>query len=962
MRSIAITGGFVLALALVLSGGAMAATAGDVVINEVYVNSPLTYDAPEYIELYNTTASAIDLAGWVITGTEYDGFCGEHHHQIPSSISIAAHGYIVIARDAKSNDETGNPGFTATFGFAPDLEMYDSGMYYEVDDTSVPNTICQNSDSYDDQIRLIPGTSDYAKSCSGSYNRYEVLYLYDTAAKTNLIDAMEYIDPAYCTADQCAGVNVSDSDAYSGLPGEGLSLGRDASSGDTNNSSADFYIEVATPRAQNSVNTPPEMWTLRYSPCAPSASDSVEVSIYATDPDGIASVYCYYSLNGGAYSNVQMYAAPGDSLYKRKIPPQADGSQMKFYVKATDAYAVPATSVYPEDAPTGAYSYAVGMTLIYDVQYVSIPYDSSTYVGKAVNVTGTVTVGRGVYGDYNFVIQDGSGPWNGIFVYDPTASVPAEEGDSVIVSGKVNEYFNRTELYMFVGCYDELSEGNDLPAPVVTTTASLALTVNKDAEQYEGVLVRVEDVTVTDDSLGYGEWQINDGSGACTVGDLGYYFYTPVLSDALDAVQGILDYTYSDYKIEPRWSEDIIGPPMIFDLVYTPHAPTASNQITFSATVKGSHTITSVKLFYSTNGGASFDSTNMTSPDSVYTAILGPYANGTVVDYYVRATDSQPMSSRKPASGTYDLYVGMVSIYAVQYVVSPADSSAYAGKPVNLAGIVTAATGEYSNNFFFIENHYGAGTAEFKGVKVYDRTGTVSVARGDSVTVSGDVMEYYGETEIGMFFPEAITIHAHNVSVPAAYSTTTASIPAGEKWEGVLVAANNSTVSNPDAGYGEWLITNGTATDTCRVGDAAPYSYVPQLSDAVHVTGIVMYAYSIYTLQPRDDDDICEPGDAGVDGGATLPTRLEMGVRPNPMLDGAEIRFALPATGNVNLKIYNVKGELVKTLASGRTEAGEHTVGWNGTNGRGNRVTSGIYFLRLETQAGSAVSKLVVSK
>ena len=962
MRSVAVTGCFVAVLALALSGVAMAAAAGDVVINEVYVNSPLAFDAPEYIELYNTTASAINLSGWVISGTEYDGLCGEHHHQIPTGITIAAHGYIVITRDALSNDEVGNPGYTATFGAAPDLEMYDSGQYYEVDDASVPNTICTNADAYDDQIRLIPGTSDYSKSCSGSYNRYEVLYLYDSAARTNLIDAMEYIDPAYCTADQCAGVNVSDNDAYSGIPGEGLSLGRDPSSTDTNNSSADFHVEVATPRAQNSLNTPPNMWTLRYMPCAPSASDSVEISIYATDPDGIATVYCYYSLNGGAFSNKQMFAALGDSLYKCKIPPQADGSQMKFYAKATDAYAAPATAVYPDDAPTGAYSYAVGMTLIYDVQYVSIPYDSSTFVDKAVNVTGTVTVGRGVYNNNTFVVQDGSGPWNGIWVYDPTAAVPAEEGDSVIISGKVSEYFNRTELYMFVGCYDEISEGNAVPAPVVTSTASLALTANKDAEQYEGVLIRVENVTVTNDSLGYGEWQLNDGSGACTVGDLGYYFYTPNTGDVLDAVQGILDYSYLDYKIEPRWSEDIIGPPMIFDLVYSPHAPTASSQITFTATVKGSHAITSVKLFYSTNGGASFDSTGMTSPDSVYTAVLGPYAAGTTVEYYVRATDSQPMSSRKPAVGTYDLYVGMLTIYDVQHVVAPADSSPYAGKPVNIAGVVTAATGEYSNNFFFIENHYGAGTPAFKGIKVYDRTGTVSVARGDSVTVSGDVMEYYGETEIGMFFPEAITIHAHNVKVPPAYSTTTASIPAGEQWEGVLVAANNSTVANPDAGYGEWLITNGAAADTCRVGDAAPYAYVPALNDAVHVTGIVMYAYSIYTLQPRDDDDICEPGDAGVDTGTALPARLELGVRPNPMIAGAEIRFALPVTGNCDLKVYNVKGELVSTLVSGKTEAGEHTIGWNGTNARGNRVTSGIYFLRLETQAGSVATKVVVSR
>jgi hypothetical protein len=514
---------------------------------------------------------------------------------------------------------------------------------------------------------------------------------------------------------------------------------------------------------------------------------------------------------------------------------------------------------------------------------------------------------------------------------------------------------------MFVGCYQEVDAGHALPDPVVVSTNTIATTSGL-AERYEGVLIRVENVTVTNDSLGFGEWEINDGSGACRVDDDGFYYYAPNTGDVLDAVQGILDWGYADYKMEPRYSDDIIGPPVIFDLVYAPHAPTASNQITVSATVKGSHPITSVKLFYSTNGGASFDSTNMTSPDSVYTAIIGPYANGTTVNYYVRATDNQPMVARKPAAGSYDFYVGMKTIYDVQYVVAPADSSPLAGKPVNVSGVVTAATGEYSDFFFFIENHYGAGTPEFKGVKVYDRTGTVSVARGDSVTVSGDVMEYYSETEIGMFFPEAITIHSHGNAVPKAYATTTASISSGERWEGVLVSANNATVTGTKDVHGEWLITNGTAADTCRVGDAAGYAYQPQLSDLVHVTGVVMYAYSLYTLQPRNDDDICEPGDAGAGGGAGNPTRLSVAVRPNPMLNGGEVRFALPVTGNVELKVYNVKGELVRTLVDARTEAGEYTIAWNGNNDRGSKVTSGIYFIRLEARGGSAVSKVVVSR
>jgi len=962
MRTSVAGGTIFLTAVLALYSLGFGASAGDVVINEVWVNDAHTFDSGEYIELYNRTASPIDLGKWVLDGTEYDGTCGEHHWQMPTGITIPAYGYIVIARDAQSENEVVNPGFTGTWGFKPTVEMFDPLMYFEIDDVTVPNMVCQNPDigtPHDTQIRLIPGTSDYSKSCSGSYNRYEVLYLYADSSRTQLIDAMEYRDPAYCAADQCLGINVSDNDAFVGIPDPGISLGRDGSGTDTNNSLADFYLEVATPKAQNSINVPPDIWTLRYSPCAPKASNTVTISCYAKDPDGIFSAKCYYSVNGGAYSNTAMSAAPGDSLYSCVLPAQSDGSQITFYVEATDNNPVKATSRYPADAPAGAYRYSVGMTLISSVQYVDIGGDSSSYAGKAVNITGIVTAGRGLYNDYIFVIQDGSGAWNGIWVFDPTASVPAEEGDSVIVSGKVNEYFLQTELYMFVGCYNEISAGHALPAPVTVATSALATTSTL-AERYEGVLTKVQNVTVTNDSLGFGEWEVNDGSGACRIGDYAYYTYVPNTGDHLDGIQGILNYAYNYYMLDPRYSEDILGPPMVSDLVYAPHAPGASDLVTFSVTVKGTHPPFTVKLFTSANGGASFDSTGMTTLDSVYTAVKGPWPNGTTLLYYVRVTDTQPMIARKPAAGTYDLYVGMVTIHQIQYVVAPADSSPYAGKPVNVSGVVTAASGEFSNNFFYIQNHYGA-VPDFKGVKVYDRTGTVSVARGDSVIVSGDVWEYYLNTEIAMFFPEAITIVAHGKDVPAAYSVTTAGVNASEKYEGVLVVANAATVKGVADSYGEWLISNGGAADTCKVGDAGTYAYVPALNDNVIVKGVVDYTYSQYKIQPRNDDDICSPGEAGVDGPGKS-TKIAMMVRPNPMLDGGEIRFALPASGRVELKIYNVKGELVKTLLEGTVEAGDYKIDWNGTNTRDSKVTAGIYFMRLHTGSGSAVSKVVVSR
>jgi flagellar hook assembly protein FlgD len=80
------------------------------------------------------------------------------------------------------------------------------------------------------------------------------------------------------------------------------------------------------------------------------------------------------------------------------------------------------------------------------------------------------------------------------------------------------------------------------------------------------------------------------------------------------------------------------------------------------------------------------------------------------------------------------------------------------------------------------------------------------------------------------------------------------------------------------------------------------------------------------------------------------------------MLDGGEIWLALPATGEVALKIYDVKGQLVETLIDRRVEAGGHEIQWHGTNSRGNKVTPGIYFLRLDTGSGTVAKKVVVSK
>ncbi|MGH7454804.1 MAG: PKD domain-containing protein, partial [bacterium] len=81
--------------------------------------------------------------------------------------------------------------------------------------------------------------------------------------------------------------------------------------------------------------------------------------------------------------------------------------------------------------------------------------------------------------------------------------------------------------------------------------------------------------------------------------------------------------------------------------------------------------------------------------------------------------------------------------------------------------------------------------------------------------------------------------------------------------------------------------------------------------------------------------------------GLPLTFRLEQNY-PNPFNPETSIHYELPHDGNVVLAVFDLSGRRVVTLASGIQAAGEHVVRWSGREDSGNRVTSGIYFYRLE--------------
>jgi len=87
---------------------------------------------------------------------------------------------------------------------------------------------------------------------------------------------------------------------------------------------------------------------------------------------------------------------------------------------------------------------------------------------------------------------------------------------------------------------------------------------------------------------------------------------------------------------------------------------------------------------------------------------------------------------------------------------------------------------------------------------------------------------------------------------------------------------------------------------------------------------------------------------------------LALSAAPNPFNPRTELRFTTPAAGAVTLALFDARGRRVRTLLAGAVlPAGLHAVRWDGADGRGARVPSGVYFARIA--AGGATRTVKVS-
>jgi len=83
---------------------------------------------------------------------------------------------------------------------------------------------------------------------------------------------------------------------------------------------------------------------------------------------------------------------------------------------------------------------------------------------------------------------------------------------------------------------------------------------------------------------------------------------------------------------------------------------------------------------------------------------------------------------------------------------------------------------------------------------------------------------------------------------------------------------------------------------------------------------------------------------------------------PNPFNPETNIQFQLPEAAEVQLKIYNLLGQEVRTLVNENHEAGFHTVYWDGKNNNGDLVASGVYVYVIRANQYTEVKKMMLMK
>ena len=232
--------------------------------------------------------------------------------------------------------------------------------------------------------------------------------------------------------------------------------------------------------------------------------------------------------------------------------------------------------------------------------------------------------------------------------------------------------------------------------------------------------------------------------------------------------------------------------------------------------------------------------------------------------------------------------IDTVSIYDIQFNNNTNGASNYEGSQIYTGGIVTAVRDDSS---FYLTSGSGA----WSGVYVYSKDYLLS--QGDSVVLDAEVDEYYELTELKNVTNLQV-ISSGNIFSPSYCNTAAAN---SEEFEGCFVEVSNAICNNDNAGFGEWIVNDGSGD---LIIDDLFFAFTPILNQSYSVTGVVTFSYGAFKLLPRNGSDVA--------GFISINETTENGfsMYPNP-LNQSNLNINLQ--NNSDIKLFSLSGQLIKT-------------------------------------------------
>jgi hypothetical protein len=292
-----------------------------------------------------------------------------------------------------------------------------------------------------------------------------------------------------------------------------------------------------------------------------------------------------------------------------------------------------------------------------------------------------------------------------------------------------------------------------------------------------------------------------------------------------------------------------------------------------------------------------------------------------------------------------------VSLYGIQYTTATPANSPYMNQYVTTGGIVTAVYNGSSGtqSGYYIQN---TNANAWSAVNVYDYSHIVAV--GDSVTFSGQVQEYYNETEIANVVNFTKVSSNNQTKTPVtvvAFNTIQ-----NEKYEGLLVKVNDVTDVRYNATAAWYVFSDSTITNSVNSEDTVDniiYTYGYTQGKKYNITGVVHFEYANW-IEPRNINDIdsinVTSGIKNIENNYT-----DVVVYPNPNNGAFTVSVNVVADEkNTNFILTDLTGRIIYKEQLD-THAGLNAYQINTSN-----IAKGTYFFEISNAQAKTVKKIIV--